>query len=304
MLLFKDVNIESIESYLESCRKKNFFKGDILISPKIANNHIFLLLEGNLTIHLDSIDNPPLDTIEPGECVGEMSLIEKKHPSAYVIASKNSVLFEINHDTIWSIMNASHGVAYNLLNILSGRLRRGNCILIDTMKIQQQSEHFASIDPLTGMRNRRWLNKMFKRELQRCRKANLPATLIMLDLDHFKLFNDQYGHLAGDQALLALACQLRENLRPTDLTARFGGEEFVILLPQTELAEAFSIAERLRKKIAEAGVLIKNKRHYNIITASFGIAQMKIGDSLDTLLSSADEAMYRAKKQGRNCVCQ
>lgn len=294
--------MEFLEVYLERCRKKEISAGEVLLQPKKENRNIYVLLRGLLTVHLDSLDNPPLLSLKPGECAGEMSIIDHKEPSAYVVAATDSLLFVIGQDALWPMLYASDGLACNLLMVLSGRLRQGDSIIVNTTKTWRLAEQEATVDPLTGLHNRRWMEKMFKRELQRCAKDNQPAYLIMLDLDNFKSLNDQFGHLTGDQALRIIANILKNKLRPSDMTVRFGGEEFVILLPRTEWAEAFAIAERLRQTIAEATIQDQGKRDIQMVTASLGVAPMQKGDSLKTLLSAADGAMYRAKGQGRNCV--
>lgn len=127
--------------------------------------------------------------------------------------------------------------------------------------------------------------------------------MIMLDVDHFKIYNDSHGHLAGDLVLQFAALLLREQLRPHDSMARFGGEEFVVLLPGMTLIEASHVAERLRYCLASLKQLPNTQPVLPSVTISLGVAQLSADDELSDLLNKADKALYEAKQQGRNRVC-
>lgn len=158
----------------------------------------------------------------------------------------------------------------------------------------------AATDELTGIANRRYLRSEAQRELARLGQDGETASAIMVDLDHFKTVNDQYGHEAGDQVLCSILEPMRQCLRPRDLVGRMGGEEFLILLTGVDLATAAGIAERIRAAI-EVLEIDYDGRHIPI-TASFGIAQWDGQCELDELIRRADEALYRAKRSGRNRV--
>jgi len=300
--LFRNVSPESIEVYLERSNVIGLKAGEILIEPEKENKHLYCLLSGRLQIHLDSVTKPPYTSLEPGECAGEMSVIDQKVPSAFVIASEESRLMMIDQETLWAMVNVSHAIARNLLYILSGRVRNDNVFIVDGFEIQHRYEQYAMIDALTGLHNRRWMNEMFDREIKRCTMDNEMLCLGMLDVDHFKQFNDRYGHLAGDQVLSKLGITLRHYLRPNDMVARYGGEEFALLLPQTAVSEALMIAERLRKGVAELSLGTFNSAVLPRVTVSIGIAKIQTGDTLEKLLDKADAALYQAKKNGRNCI--
>jgi diguanylate cyclase (GGDEF)-like protein len=155
---------------------------------------------------------------------------------------------------------------------------------------------------LTGLHNRGWLDDAFDREIKRSERDELPLALIMIDVDHFKNYNDEYGHLAGDQVLITVADAIRSPLRPNDLVARFGGEEFAVLLPETTVSNAEIIAERLRDHVATADPGMLDNRQLPAVTISLGIAGRQPGYSLDMMIAAADVAMYHAKRNGRNRV--
>ena len=139
---------------------------------------------------------------------------------------------------------------------------------------------------------------MFEREVTRTLHSNRALCLMMVDVDNFKTFNDQYGHIAGDRVLVAVADVLREYLRPTDLVARFGGDEFAALLPDLQLKQARQTAERIRQQIAG----LSPSSLATAITVSIGIAACTAKDDVATLVQRADAAMYDAKEAGRNRV--
>jgi two-component system cell cycle response regulator len=165
------------------------------------------------------------------------------------------------------------------------------------------SVNAAVTDPLTGLYNRRYLESHFERISERLKEEGKTISLLMLDLDHFKNVNDTYGHDSGDQVLQAVAKRIVSNLRGFDTAVRFGGEEFVILLPDAPLSAAVSTAERLCKSISSAPVPMSNGGEAISITASLGAATMMAGDeSLEELVRRADAALYHAKRTGRNKV--
>ncbi len=301
LLLFLGVSRDSVESYLRDCHEVSLKEGEILLAPGKENTNLFVILEGSLAIHLDSPDKDPLITFTAGECVGEMSIIDSMEASAYVVSNKASRLLVIRHDILWAMVGASHGVSRNLLYILARRLRYGNNVIIDSIEMQRHIQQIAMIDSLTGLHNRRWLDEILPRQMRRTTFDKEPFTIIMLDVDRFKVYNDTHGHLAADCALRAISSVLRDNLRPTDMVARYGGEEFVVMLPRTSGPNAIIVAERLRVKVSEAEVPDFGGVSLPSVTISLGIAEMLAeGQSHEELLAAADAALYKAKEGGRN----
>lgn len=158
----------------------------------------------------------------------------------------------------------------------------------------------ASTDSLTGLFNRRQFETMAHKEMNKSWRYQTPCCILMLDIDHFKKINDTYGHQAGDEVLKNLSLHLKANLRDTDILARFGGEEFIILLAQTEENPGFIVAERLRDSIENMTTIFEDKEIR--ITISIGLAFSKYFDSLNAIIQGADDALYQSKKSGRNRV--
>jgi len=168
-------------------------------------------------------------------------------------------------------------------------------------KTEEELLRLASTDPLTGAFNRREFTAIAEREALRANRYHHPLSVLMLDLDHFKRLNDTYGHSAGDKALQRFTMICTNVLRNVDVFGRWGGEEFVALLPETDIQGATVIAERLRKLTADN--LLTYNDHKISFTASIGIAEFKDGEtSIDGVLSRADNAVYDAKKAGRDRI--
>lgn len=183
------------------------------------------------------------------------------------------------------------------------------CELIDlTTKLADKNQllrRLSVIDPLTGIPNRRYLDKVYEQEFKRSRREGQPLSVVMIDLDNFKGYNDTYGHKAGDIALTRVARALAGVVkRPTDVVARYGGEEFAAILPNTNLEGGLKVAEDLRLQVERLSIPHQGASASQFLTASLGVAGKVVDNDTgnDYLFEAADEALYRAKEQGRNRV--
>ena len=170
--------------------------------------------------------------------------------------------------------------------------------------IHEQIQELAAIDPLTGIYNRRFGLTRLKDEMTRSYRNSSPLGVAMMDIDHFKHLNDNYGHLAGDKALVSCAKTVKNLLREGDFVLRYGGEEFLIVLPGASMKDTFELVEKIRRVIEEN---IINYGEFKIrFTASMGVASIPENKLLgeDELISRVDEALYIAKESGRNRVIQ
>lgn len=186
---------------------------------------------------------------------------------------------------------------FNLENVVQQRtaeLEKINHWLENEIK---KSKHDANTDILTSLFNRRKFEVELNKEISRSKRYLSPMSLLLLDADYFKNINDQYGHEMGDKALISLANTIILHLREPDVAARWGGEEFVVILPETTLDQALIIAEKKRSAIEQS--LIEDK--FNL-TCSIGVTEFKVSDSFDSLIKRLDDALYDAKAAGRNCV--
>jgi diguanylate cyclase len=158
-------------------------------------------------------------------------------------------------------------------------------------------------DPLTGLGNRKYFDRMIDMAVQNALAGGEPLSLLMFDIDHFKSFNDSYGHLTGDQVLRLVGLSLKQTIKGQDITARYGGEEFAVVLPNTALRQALTVADHIRRAVMAKE--LKKKSTGEIlgrVTISVGVSMLKAGDDTDSLIERADACLYAAKRNGRNRV--
>jgi len=300
--LFRGVHIDEVQALLRRGQRRDLNRGDILLSPETPNESVYIVLSGSLDVRVGSPTAPVLATLGIGACAGEMSIIEDRDPSAFVTAAEPSHLLVIHHSLLWNLINASHEFSKNLLIVLSERVRTHNRYIAESLGHMQKFERHASTDALTGLSNRHAMEESFPREVRRCVKDGEPVALIMIDVDCFKTFNDRFGHVAGDRALSAVAHVLKKQFRTRDLLARFGGDEFAVLLPGIDKNEAITIAERVRNAVSGTTGSSADSLIQVPVNVSLGVAELDPDGGFDGLLRAADKALYRAKNAGRDTV--
>lgn len=301
-LLFRGVDEPTLARLPDTCDLIRLQPGEVLMSLGEVNDYLYLILDGELKVQTGQGAHHHYLVLQAGECAGELSMVDSKEVSAIVSAVTDSQLLRIGREALWSLIEGCHTIARNLFYILSLRLRESNKAINDALEQRAYFEKAAYLDSLTGINNRRWLDKAFTRELERCRKNGEPLSLAFVDIDHFKQFNDRHGHLAGDIALRAVAQAMVRTLRPTDLLARYGGEEFAVLFPGADGAIIVDIAERLRRIIGQLKLKNYDGTELPRISLSVGLATRQAEESVEHFMGRADQALYRAKAQGRNRV--
>ncbi len=193
---------------------------------------------------------------------------------------------------------AFHPQDFHFLRLFGNDLTR----VLQNYLLFQRLEELATTDELTGVANRRALLEAVRREFRRARRYRHPFALVMVDLDHFKRINDTYGHQVGDRVLQEFARAIRKSIRSTDLVGRYGGEEFLILLPEADSRSAVALAERIRERVRQLRVETESGDVVQV-TASFGVcAYPEHGKSIPVLLRKADDFLYEAKRRGRDRV--
>jgi diguanylate cyclase len=158
-------------------------------------------------------------------------------------------------------------------------------------------------DPLTTLANRKFFNNAIHRLIVEAEAKATPLSVVLTDIDHFKTFNDSYGHLTGDQVLRLVAATVKQEIKGQDIAARYGGEEFAILLPRTALTQAVTVADHIRRSVMRKELIRRTTgESLGRVTISLGVATWRGGDSISTLMERADACLYAAKRGGRNCV--
>ena len=221
-------------------------------------------------------------------------------PSSFLsipLVYKREVLGVINFARLGTSGFSSQEV--KKLSLVAGQV----ALAIANARLYTRTRELSVRDELTGINNRRYFQQMLQMEWKRAVRFRRPLSLIMLDVDHFKAYNDTFGHLQGDQVLKQIGGLLRPNLREVDTVARFGGEEFVLLLPDTDKRGAIAVAEKVRLLVEGHRFLTENRQKTRLVTISAGISTYPDDtEEIDDLIDHADIALYRAKENGRNRI--
>lgn len=200
----------------------------------------------------------------------------------------------INGEPRWNLLTHSPLPGKGFVRTFTDITRR-KALEASLMKLSRE-------DPLTGLYNRRTILDSLEEEITRAQRYSHPLSFLMMDIDHFKKINDQWGHPAGDEVLKTFAAECQSVKRENDKMGRFGGEEFVMLLPETAKPDAALAAERVRNRTSEMDIKTKCGTVAIPVTVSIGVTTATGSDDVEAIIARADEALYAAKNQGRNCV--
>lgn len=251
------------------------------------------------------------------EVLGQTDIWEKLYPDAdereRVLGTVMAILDDgIEVENLETCIRCRDGqtkvIAWNSRRFLNdsgdiGSIAIGQDVT-DRKRMERELEQLAERDPLTGLYNRRKMEALVRAELRRAQRHQRPLALLWIDIDHFKQINDQYGHLAGDEALRKVSERVRQHIRDIDLAARYGGDELVVALLDTPGSEAVSLARRLQEQVQSAALFAHAKGSVRL-TISIGVAACpRDGYDFEQLHAAADAAMYEAKQTGRNRVCR
>jgi diguanylate cyclase (GGDEF)-like protein len=281
-------------------RSGNYRRSGDLIVLMTTLLFLYLIISGGVdnTGPLWSYTLPPLVFFVFGLTQGSMilsvfiisSILIMFFPPLSILATEYSYSFKVRYLTtflsvcfISSICEYSRYHSYNLLK-----------------ELQRKIQLEANTDELTGLYNRRYMYQQLDRMIKKIKRYKRPYSLLLCDLDHFKSINDNHGHSCGDLVLIETASRMKSSLRNEDIAARWGGEEFLIILPETDSAAAFQVAEKLRQQLA--GQMFDCNDKQLSISMSIGVLQVNPGTRKEDLLNQVDDALYEAKHLGRNCT--
>jgi diguanylate cyclase (GGDEF)-like protein len=283
--------------------------GEIIIQEYETDDVFYVIRYGHAVVIKGSVQAPTvLGFRGAGDAVGEMALLENLPRSATVIALNKMSLWCLSRELFYQFVSENPSFSLNLLNMLSSRVRKSDeermqgyarekqqVVVLESLSKQ------ATHDPLTGLFNRRYLDQILYGEIAHALQNGSLVGIVMADVDHFKLVNDKYGHKAGDLMLKALGDLMKSCVRSADIVCRYGGEEFVIVMPGASLPTVDKCAEEIRSKFQALSVLSENKEIRATISIGAAIYPLH-GSNVDEVFVHADQAMYRAKQEGRNRV--
>jgi diguanylate cyclase (GGDEF)-like protein len=300
--LFRDSYDSGVDAALAGCAVVRVARGERVEDGQRAR--LYIVLSGLLEVAPDAHAGEDSGTIRilPGESVGEQAVLDDAVNHAAMTALEDCDLLVIEPELVWELIDRSNVLARNLLRLLSFRVRAANAQLRRRQKLGEFYRQLSLNDGLTSLYNRAWLNEMLPKLVARSLQDGSPLSLVMIDLDHFKRFNDTHGHIAGDTALSLAAGVIRGALRPSDFAVRYGGEELMAVLPDTNAQLALMVAERLCQRLRATVVFPDMRLPLPHMTGSFGVACLQPGFDEHALMAAADAALYRAKQGGRDRV--
>lgn len=293
---------------------------------KASEDRYRSLFENSIDAILLTSPNGEIHYVNPATCtmfqwteeelykIGRQGIIDPSDPSLYTIINEREAYGKTRHELTMVRKDGTKFptvVSSSFFKDSHGQ-DRATTIIHDITQLKQvetnlrlakeEAERLATFDELTGSLNRRAFLNRLSEEVSRAKRQKTPIGLILLDIDLFKLVNDTYGHLVGDFVLQEFNRCITQTLRSYDFFGRYGGEEFVVCLPNTNLPQAANIAERMRREVEQLEIIVNNSQKISV-TASFGVAHFEHDsqESMDSFVSRADDAMYQAKS-ARNCV--
>jgi diguanylate cyclase (GGDEF)-like protein len=309
--VFSLLAADELDRVVEYVRIVPLAKGSTLFREGDAGNDLYILAEGAVavSIRLPGGGDHEIARFAVGDFFGEMSIFDNAPRSATCTALQPSRLFSLSKAEFSAIIAEHPRIAlklmYRMLHVTTQRLRGTSEFVSEMVLWGEGARKRAVTDDLTGVYNRRFLEDSLGTYVAEAGEKGQPLSLVMVDLDHFRQINEAHGHAAGDQAIVGAARVFRAVLRETDIIARYGGDEFVIILPRTDPARATELMAAVCAEVARRPILKDANGAIITVTSSMGVAGYPLhATDLSGLRAAADAALYRAKEEGRNrAVC-
>jgi len=307
--IFSMLTPGEMEKISRILRRATVDKGAVLFHQGDEGNELYIVESGAIgsSIKLPDGTDHEIAVFRSGEFFGEMSIFEQAPRSATCVAKEGCEVLSLEADEFFSFISDHPGIAikvmYRMLNIVTQRLENTGGVLADMVTWGEKARKRAITDELTGVYNRRFLEDVIPDYFRNAEKAKSPLTVVMVDLDRFREINEEYGNKMGDRAILEVVSVFKNHLAESHIIARYGGDEFTVMLPDTNLAQAQEITWAICRDVRgltflkEAGGIIQQ------ITTSQGLASYpECANDLKSLRNAADEALYKAKHDGKNRV--
>ncbi|TAL32369.1 MAG: diguanylate cyclase [Spirochaetes bacterium] len=298
--------LHQFAQYLDLVRYQN---GNVIFREKEDGNELFIIKEGSTSVRIRVQDGSEKEiaVLKAGEFFGEMAIFENAPRSATCLAAEDCEILRLHKDNFFSLMKSSPHTAINvmknMLNKTTDRLNASGQFIMQMVKWGEDASLRAVTDKLTGVFNRRYLESELENRFNAARRDNKALSLVMADMDSFREVNEGYSHEVGDRYIVEVAKVFRQAFRETDIVARYGGDEFTILLPDTDLPTAMAVNEEVRKAVEKLDFLKDIEGPDLRLSVSLGVACYPSTSSTSKeLTEQADKALYEAKHKGKNRV--
>lgn len=307
--IFSSLYLSELNSIAKHLHPITVEKNEAICKEGDEGNELYIIESGKTAILIKVQDgtNKELAELSSGDFFGEMAIFENSNRSATCIAKQESKILKMNKEDFFNIMKTTPTAAIkimkNMLDITSSRVSATGNFLSEMVKWGNEASKRAVTDKLTGVYNRRYLESVLIEKFNIAKQEKKPISLIMADMDYFREVNEGYSLEIGDKYICEVAKVFKNTLRETDIIARYGGDEFTILLPDTTLEEGKRLAENIRLNVEKLDFLNQYKGPSITVSVSLGIANFPSNcENLKELRDFADKALYKAKNAGRNRV--
>ncbi|MFW6137731.1 MAG: diguanylate cyclase [Spirochaetota bacterium] len=306
--IFSLLDTQEINLIIGYLKPLDIARNEVLFKEGDEGSELYIVERGRMciTINLSDGQQKQLREFTPGDFFGEMSIFENAPRSATCYAQDQSRLFSLHKKDFYRLIQEAPSTAikimYRMSSATTQRLRNTSEFLSDMVLWGQKARKRAITDRLTGVYNRHFLDNSLEEFFKTAKRKNEPLSVVMVDLDYFRTINDHYGHHTGDRIILEVVNVFKKYLREKDIIARYGGDEFTVVMPDTCQKEAALLAEKICREVnsTEALHLDGPVKH---ISTSQGIASYPDNaDNLTMLRQKADQALYKSKQDGRNRV--
>lgn len=307
--LFSLLSNEEVDRIIKSLHTLEVDEDHVLFKEGDEGNEVFIVMTGKVASYvvLPNGNKREIAEFRPGDFFGEMSIFENTDRSATCYTKEKSTLQSLRERDLFELILYYPEIAvklmYKMLNITTERLLDRSEFLSDMVQWGEEARKRAITDELTGIYNRRFLDDALEDYFDRSVNNNKPLSLIMIDIDNFREYSENFKQDQVDKIILKLVSVFKDYFRDNDIISRYGGDEFTIIMPDTESEKAYSIAESICDAVHEIDMSDLNSKKFSNITVSQGIANFPLNaNDLETLKTKADKALYKAKLEGRNRV--